>query len=52
MRRMMNLGLPKGKLNPNPNESENLLDFGFAKYCRNPTTLGFAFELRHISVLL
>jgi len=22
-------------------ESENALDFGFAKNCRNPTTLGF-----------
>jgi len=43
---MMNLGLPKRKTNPN--KSENLLDFGFAKNYRSPTTFGFEFELRHI----
>jgi len=32
LRRMMNLGFPKRKLNPN--KSENPLDVGFAKNCR------------------
>jgi len=45
---MMNLGFPKQKLNPNPNQSENLSDFGFAKDCQNPTTLGFRLEVRRI----
>jgi len=43
---MMTMGFPKQKLNPNPNEFENLSDFGFAKNCRSPTTFGF--DLRHI----
>jgi len=46
--RMMNVGFPKWKLNPNPDESENASDFVFAKNCRNVTTFGFEFELHHI----
>jgi len=44
----MSLGFLKRKLNRNPNESENPLDFGFAKNWENPTTFGFGFQLRHI----
>jgi len=31
LQRIMGLGFPKQKLNPNANESENPSDFGFAK---------------------
>jgi len=36
LQQMMNVGFPKRKLNPNMNtkESENLLDFVFAKNCQ------------------
>jgi len=45
---MMNVGFQKRNLNPN--ESENPLDFGLAKNCRNPTTFEFGFEIRHIPI--
>ena len=47
--RMMNLGFPKWKLNPNPNWNENLLDSGFAKNCWNPTT--FRLDVCDIHIL-
>jgi len=40
LRRMMILGFPKRKLNPNSDESENPSDFQFTKNCRNQTTFG------------
>jgi len=43
LQQMMKLGFPKRKLNPNPNESENPTNFGFAKNCQNPTTFRFRF---------
>ena len=45
---MMKVGFPKQKLNPNPNESENPLDFGFANNFQNLITFGFGLELCHI----
>jgi len=35
----------KVEFESNVNESKNLLDFGFAKICHNPTTFGFGVEL-------
>jgi len=48
LQRMMNLGF--SKLKPNPNESESLSDFRFAKKCQNLTTFGFGFKLHHIPI--
>jgi len=49
LQQLMNVGFAKRKLNPNPNESENPLDFGFAKKnCWNLTTFGFGFEISHV----
>jgi len=43
LRQMMNMHFPKQKLNQNsnPNESENLPHFRYAKSHQNPTTFGF-----------
>jgi len=43
---MMNESFMQQKVNPNPtDDSENLLDFGFAKNCQIPTTFLFGFKL-------